>query len=260
MMQRQKGSQVEEGELERLTMRGKGPKQHALPGWNRRKGGIQSHPRPARQASSRLQPGQRSQLSRMNGSPADLVLGCVVVIFVYCAFMCVLQFQNSFQTNVLRGKAHTNRHTNTHTYNCRGEGQSPDDAAGNDGTLISPSLATDPGPNLGFSPSLISFHAWPPGFRRLHHFPPESCLLCLFPETPVYFPRRHPPSMCPFVPLRQCLDKTSQTTCQAQTLKDRCHLRASQPTDEPKKKTCSVSLIASRRGISTTFSHCKLTI
>lgn len=41
MKRRQKGSQVEEGELERLTMRGKDPKQHALPELkkNRGKGG-----------------------------------------------------------------------------------------------------------------------------------------------------------------------------------------------------------------------------
>lgn len=32
-----------------------------------------------------------------------------------------------------------------------------DDAAGNEGTLISPSLATDPEPNPRFSPSLVSF-------------------------------------------------------------------------------------------------------
>lgn len=54
MKRRQKGSQVKEGELDKLTMCGKGPKQHDKkckkkknPKQQQNKRGIQSHPRTA---------------------------------------------------------------------------------------------------------------------------------------------------------------------------------------------------------------------
>lgn len=65
--------------------------------------------------------------------------------------MCVCRSSTNLPRQLLRGKAHK-----THS-GWVGGGQSLDDAAGNEGTLISPSLATDPEPNPRFSPSLVSF-------------------------------------------------------------------------------------------------------
>lgn len=69
MKRRQKGSQVKEGELDKLTMCGKGPKQHdkkckkQTQNNNRIKGAFSHIQGRLSQASSQLQPGHRSKLS-----------------------------------------------------------------------------------------------------------------------------------------------------------------------------------------------------
>lgn len=73
MKRRQKGSQVKEGELDKLTMCGKGPKQHdkkckkknkkTPQNNNRIKGAFSHFQGQLSQASSQLQPGHRSKLS-----------------------------------------------------------------------------------------------------------------------------------------------------------------------------------------------------
>lgn len=102
------------------------------------------------------------------------------------------------------------KQTKTHTNNCRREGQSHDNAAGNDGTLISSSLATDPGPNLGFFPSLIPF--------TLGLLVSDASIISLPRRLHLLLPPCHPPLMCPFVFYKQDRTQVSQNVWQAQTL------------------------------------------
>lgn len=90
LKQKQKGSQVEEGELERLTMRGKGLRQHALPGYKRRREPSVQGP-PDRPHLSYSQ-GRGPNFSGMTGRPTDLVLVCVSVCVVIFVCLCMLQF------------------------------------------------------------------------------------------------------------------------------------------------------------------------
>lgn len=106
--------------------------------------------------------------------------------------------------------------------------QSPNDAAGNDGTLISP-LMTDPGLNRGFLPHL--FHAWSLGFRRLHYFPPAFF---------IPLPRKPTPSTPPSADVPFC--------SYAPAPRDRTKLSLVLTDSD---------MIASQQGIVTIFSHSK---
>lgn len=105
--------------------------------------------------------------------------------------------------------------------------QSPDDASGNDRTLITP-LTTDPGPNLGFLPHL--FHAWSLGFRHLSYFPPQPHFFYLLQESPPSTPPSTDVPFCSFAPVPRDKTKLSQAVTDSDVIASRQALQPYFPT------------------------------
>lgn len=147
----------------------------------RKKGGIQSDPRPSEKPHLRYSQGR-------SPNPPDVQL-----TWYWCVWWWSYH-KSGFPKIPAILMAHKRRKT---INNCRQEGQTNDNAAVNDRTLISLCLMTDPGPNRGFLSLSHLFHAWSPGLRRLHHF---------LSKEPLSPPPYHHPLSHPFAPWHRCLE------------------------------------------------------